>query len=369
MILYIMVKLKEISLEGDKIKTEDDKLPSITLLIAAFNEADIIEEKMKNCYSLKYPKDKFQILWVTDGSTDNSNEILKRYQDVKVCFSPERKGKTAALNHGMKMVQTEFVAFTDANTILNENAILEIAKCFRDEKVGCVAGEKRIVVQNEDGASAGGEGLYWKYESKLKELDSRLYSAVGAAGELFAIKRSLYIEMSEDTLLDDFMLSMLIAEQGYVIRYCAEAYACETGSVDLFNEQKRKVRIAAGGLQSIWRLKSLFNFFKYGVLSFEYISHRVLRWTITPILFFLALPINILLSLTVNSRIYWILLMFQTIFYIIAYVGYCLRNKQVKRKSIYVPLYFLFMNLNVIKGIGYLTKNKGKGSWEKAKRI
>ena len=125
---------------------------------------------MKNCYSLKYPKDKFQILWVTDGSTDNSNEILKRYQDVRVCFSPERKGKTAALNHGMKMVQTEFVAFTDANTILNENAILEIAKCFRDEKVGCVAGEKRIVVQNEDGASAGGEGLYWKYESKLKEL-------------------------------------------------------------------------------------------------------------------------------------------------------------------------------------------------------
>ena len=333
MILYIMVKLKEISLKGDKIKTEDDKLPSITLLIAAFNEASIIEEKMKNCYSLKYPKDKFQILWVTDGSTDNSNEILKRYQDVKVCFSPERKGKTAALNHGMKMVQTEFVAFTDANTILNENAILEIAKCFRDEKVGCVAGEKRIVVQNEDGASAGGEGLYWKYESKLKELDSRLYSAVGAAGELFAIKRSLYIEMSEDTLLDDFMLSMLIAEQGYVIRYCAEAYACETGSVDLFNEQKRKVRIAAGGLQSIWRLKSLFNFFKYGVLSFEYISHRVLRWTITPILFFLALPINILLSLTVNSRIYWILLMFQAIFYIIAYVGYCLRNKQVKRKS------------------------------------
>ena len=290
-----------------------------------------------------YPKDKFKILWVTDGSSDDSNEVLKKFPDVRVCFSPERKGKTAALNHGIQMVDTEYVVFTDANTILNENAIYEIAQCFADPKVGCVAGEKRIIVKDKDGASSGGEGLYWKYESTLKDLDSRLYSAVGAAGELFAVKTSLYMQMPEDTLLDDFILSMLIAKQGYKIRYSSDAYACETGSVDLFNEQKRKVRIAAGGLQSIYRLSPLLNIFKYGILSFEYISHRVLRWTITPVLFFLIFPINLALAIMTNDLSYWVFLLLQVLFYSISLLGYSLSNKEVNRTVIFVPFYFIFL--------------------------
>ena len=368
-IMLILVKIKDLFVRKRDHNFSEEELPSITLLIAAYNEASIIEEKMKNCDSLKYPKEKFQILWVIDGSNDNSNELLKNYTNVKVCYSPERKGKTAALNHGITMVETDYVVFTDANTILNENAIYEIAQCFADDKVGCVAGEKRIIVKDKDGASSGGEGLYWKYESKLKELDSRLYSAVGAAGELFAIKTSLYRFMPEDTLLDDFMLSMQIAKDGYIIKYCSDAFACETGSVDLFNEQKRKVRISAGGLQSIYRLLPLLNIFKYGLLSFEYISHRVLRWTITPVLFFMIFPLNLYLALFSDNVIYKLIFIAQLLFYFISLLGYSLRNKEVKRKSVFVPLYFIFMNLNVIKAVPYLIKNKGKGSWEKAKRI
>ena len=238
---------------------------------------------------------KLHLMWVTDGSNDGTNERLKRYPSVKVLFDPQRKGKTAALNRAIEYVNTPIVVFTDANTMINDRAILEIAKEFQNQEVGCVAGEKRVVAKQKDGAAAGGEGLYWKYESSLKRLDSRLYSAMGAAGELFAIRTDLFEKMDNDTLLDDFILSMRIVQRGYKIAYCADAYAEETGSASMREEEKRKVRIAAGGLQSIARLKSLLNVRKYGVVSFQYISHRVLRWSITPLALFALLPINVLL--------------------------------------------------------------------------
>lgn len=153
-------------------------------------------------------------------------------------------------------------------------------------------------MQAKDGAAAGGEGIYWKYESTLKALDARLYSAVGAAGELFAVRRELFETMEPDTLLDDFILSLRITMKGYIIAYCTNAYAIESGSADMREEEKRKVRIAAGGLQSIRRLRPLLNPFRYGVLSFQYTSHRVLRWSVTPFLLFALLPLNVAIYLT-----------------------------------------------------------------------
>lgn len=364
-VLYLCVRFK--SLFTKKHPIAESFQPEITLLIAAYNEADIIDEKMKNCLSLNYPA--LKILWVTDGSTDNSNSILKKYPDAEVCFSPLRKGKTAALNHGLSHVTTPFVVFTDANTMLNKDAIDHIASCFRDKKVGCVSGEKRIILSEKEGASAGGEGIYWKYESKLKEWDSKLYSATGAAGELFAIRTHLFEPMPEDTLLDDFILSMRIAMKGYKIAYCKEAYACESGSEDIENESKRKVRIAAGGLQSIWRLLPLLNFFRYGIFSFQYISHRVLRWSVTPIMLFLLYPLNFVLMAEASaSPVYTLLFILQTLFYISALAGFYFQNKKMKIKIFFVPMYFVFMNWSVLRAIPYLIKNKGKGSWEKAKR-
>ena len=252
--------------------------------------------------------------------------------------------------------------------MLNPEAIREIMTCFSDPKVGCVAGEKRIESKDKDAAAAGGEGFYWRYESKLKSLDSRLYSAVGAAGELFTIETDLFKTMPTDTLLDDFILSLEIARQGYKIAYCDRAYAIESGSADMYEEQKRKVRIAAGGLQSIARLKGLLNIFKYGILSFQYISHRVLRWSITPVLLFLLFPLNLTLALTQTSVLYDTMLILQIIFYILAWTGAIMAKKQIKIKILFIPYYFTFMNLNVLKAFSYLNKHKGKGTWEKAKR-
>lgn len=364
-LLYLIVHIKE-TVKKKAIHPLPASLPDVTLFIAAYNEEDIVRQKMENCRDLSYPSDKLRIVWVTDGSDDHTNERLAAYEDVSVFFTPERKGKTEALNRGMQYVSTPYVVFTDANTMLNTEAIKEIVRCFSNPKVGCVAGEKRVDTQSAQGATAG-EGFYWKYESALKDLDDRLYSAVGAAGELFAIQTRLFEPMPSDTLLDDFILSLRIAAKGYKIAYCKEAYATETTSLNMKEEEKRKIRIAAGGLQSVWRLRGLFNIFRYGMLSFQYISHRVLRWTLTPLMLFLLLPVNLILALSGNP-FYIGTLTLQLLFYVAAYAGYRMERRNLRNKLLFIPYYFIFMNVNVIRGFFYLNKNKGNGTWSKAKR-
>lgn len=371
-LLYILVKIKECFHKTVVTPMPaDDVLPDLTLFIAAYNEEAVVNEKMRNSLELDYPSEKLHIVWVTDGSSDRTNELLSGWSQVTVIYQPERQGKTAALNHGMQFVKTPLVVFTDANTHVNREALREIVHAFANPKVGCVAGEKRINVQTKDNAASGGEGIYWKYESTLKKLDSRLYSTTGAAGELFAIRSELFEEMATDTLLDDFILSLRIVMQGYTIAYCTNAYATESGSADMLEEEKRKVRIAAGGLQSIWRLRPLLNPFHYGIFSFQYVSHRVLRWSLTPVLLFLLLPLNTILIFTTNSPLFYAAIwLLQALFYLMGSWGYYLSTKHIKNKILFIPYYFLFMNVNVIRGINYLYKRKGNtsGTWEKARR-
>lgn len=368
-LLYMLVKLKELFVKPVRRQLPPDKrLPDVTLFITAFNEEEVVDEKMRNCLGLDYPADKLHIVWTTDGSNDSTNQRLENWPQATVHFQPLRQGKTAAMTRGMMLVDTPLVVFTDANTMLNREAIREIVRAFEDPKVGCVAGEKRIAVQEKDGAAAGGEGIYWKYESTLKVLDARLYSAVGAAGELFAVRRELFTVMEPDTLLDDFILSLRIAMQGYKITYCTQAYAIESGSADMREEQKRKVRIAAGGLQSIWRLRELLNPFRYGVLTFQYVSHRVLRWSLAPVLLFALLPLNIAILLAGGSPVcYGTILALQLLFYIMGGWGYYLSTRQVKNKLLFIPYYFLFMNINVMKGVNYLRKRKEQEHGKKPK--
>lgn len=369
-LIWLLVKVKELFYPYNK-KVTMTELPDVTLLIAAYNEEDIIDDKMNNIRLLDYPKDKLHIVWVTDGCTDNTMNKLALYEDIQVLFQPERKGKTAAINRTIPYISTPIVVFSDANAILNSESIKEIVSLFANDKIGCVAAEKRISTQSKDTASSSGEGFYWRYESFLKDLDSRLYSVVGAAGELYAIRRDLFEPIPNDTLLDDFVLSLKIAQKGYKIAYCPKAYATEYSSESMQEEEKRKVRIAAGGLQSIWRLRSLLNMFRYRILSFQYISHRVLRWTITPFALLALLPLNILLcinSSTTYVPFYIIILIMQCIFYLLAFSGYMYSKKEIRHKILFIPYYFLFMNLNVLKAYSYLLRKNNTGIWEKAKR-
>ncbi|MCD6092107.1 MAG: glycosyltransferase family 2 protein [Bacteroidales bacterium] len=372
-VLYILVRIKRLFKKSKISAKEDEYEPEVTLFIAAYNEKDYVDEKVANSLSLEYPKEKIKQVWITDGSDDGTPEILRKYTDkgIEVYHEDARGGKIGAMNRGMAFVKTPIVIFSDGNTSLGKESIRRIVNLFADPKVGCVSGEKRIYSKDKD-AAAGTEGIYWKYESTLKKWDAELYSVVGAAGELFAIRTELFQHVEKDTLLDDMMISLRVAMKGYTIQYDPEAYAIETASANVKEELKRKVRISAGGIQSIVRLLPLFNIFKYGWLSFQFISHRVLRWTITPFSLAIILILNIIITsnegfINFNSTFTY-LFYGQMIFYIAALLGWVLENRQIKIKALFVPYYFFIMNLSVFMGLNRYLKGNQSVKWERAKR-
>ncbi|MCF6358344.1 MAG: glycosyltransferase family 2 protein, partial [Draconibacterium sp.] len=258
------------------------------------------------------------------------------------------------------------------NTIRGHQSIREIVLKFSNKKTGCVAGEKRIVEKEADAAAGAGEGLYWKFESWIKNMDAELNTAVGAVGELFAIRTELFEDVETDTLLDDFIISLRIAQKGYHIAYTPNAYAEETASLNVKEELKRKIRIAAGGIQTIFRLKSLLNPFKNGLLSWQYFSHKVLRWTFAPISLFLIFVVNLLIVFQQGSwaefQFYSVFFYFQLLCYIMAIVGWYFENRKLRVKVLFVPYYFVTINYASIRGILRYIKGKQSVNWEKSKR-
>jgi biofilm PGA synthesis N-glycosyltransferase PgaC len=366
-VLYILVRIRRLFKGKRQAPGLDQDFPTLTLVIAAYNEESIIEEKIADTLGLSYPDGKLKLVFVTDGSSDRTPELVALYPQIKLMHTPVRSGKILAMHRAMDEVDTEVVVFTDANTFLNKEALLLIARHYADGSVGAVSGEKRVMQDALSDATAG-EGFYWKYESMLKKWDSELYSVVGAAGELFSVRRSLYRSVEPDTILDDFMISMQIAEKGYRIVYEPDAYASELSSENIQEELKRKVRIAAGGIQSILRLKKLMNPFHDPLLSFQYISHRVLRWTVTPFLMILALVLNMIIVARSGGVVYQLILAGQVAFYLLALAGWVLERQKIKVKALFVPYYFCMMNYAVLAGIGRYFKGSQSAAWEKVKR-
>lgn len=341
--------------------------PSVTMVVAAYNEAICLESKIKNAFALTYPADKIHFLFITDGSTDETPAIVAKYPQITLLHEAERKGKTAALNRAMQFVQTPIVVFSDANTLLNEDSIQQIVKHYADDKVGGVAGEKKIDYQTQTTSVGIGEGLYWQYESSMKQLDAKFNTVVGAAGELFSMRTKLFQPLSANILLDDFVQSIQICLQKYKVAYEPLAYAIETPSSSLQEEYKRKVRIAAGDFQVLFGYPQLLNFFKHPLFSFQYISRRVLRWLICPLALLSLFFSNFFLM---ASHPGWQLLFWlQCGFYSFALIGWLLNKKGIRMIIFFLPYYFVFMN--VCLGIGFLRFVSGgqKTTWEKAERV
>ena len=371
-VLFVLLKIKKIFFTKKVQNSDISYEPDICLFVTAFNEKDYVNQKVANSFSLDYPKEKIQYLWITDGSDDGTPDLLRKYDQLEVHHLPERRGKMHAMNRGVKFVKAPIIIFSDTNTILGKQSIREIVAKFRNPKTGCVAGEKRIVEKDTDSAAGAGEGLYWKFESWIKRMDSELNSAVGAVGELFAIRTSLFEDVEEDTLLDDFMISLRIAQKGFNIAYTPNAFAEETASLNVKEELKRKIRIAAGGIQTIFRLKSLLNPFRFGILSWQYFSHKVLRWTLAPISLILILPVNFLIVWQQNQwfepGFYTITLYIQVLCYLFALVGWYFENRKIRLKLLFVPYYFASINYAAILGIIRFLKGKQTVNWEKSKR-
>lgn len=341
--------------------------PEVTLVIAAYNEAEVIEEKIANCLNLDYPSDKLSFLFITDGSNDGTDQIIARYPQIRLLHQPERKGKSAALNRAMKYVTTPITVFCDANTILNRPAITRIAMQYNNKRVGGVAGEKKIRVV--DGSTTGsGEGLYWRYESLLKRLDARLYTVTGAAGELFSIRTDLWEPLPENAILDDFVISSRINLKGYKIGYEPTAYATELPSSTIKEEKKRKVRISAGAFQAMSWLKPLFNVYKHPLLFFQFFSHRFLRWTLTPLAFPTLLISNSLMVFIDGGTFFAIALLLQGIFYLFALIGAFFRDSNRRLPLLKVCYYIVFMNYSVYLGFFRFLKGEQTVVWDKALR-
>lgn len=369
-LLFLLTRIKG-KMKKSPLPSDSD-LPPVTFLVAAYNESEWIAEKFRNTSALDYPREKLEVVFVTDGSDDDTPDILHRLRQnapfpVRVEHQSERKGKIAAVHRIMPTVKTPIVIFSDANTYINARAVKNIVRHYQAADVGGVAGEKRILQEKKEEASSSGEGFYWRYESQLKKWDAQLYSVVGAAGELFSIRTDLYEYIPTDTIIEDFYLTLRIAQKGYRIQYEDAAYAMETASASVKEELKRKIRIAAGGLQAIFRLIPLLNGFKYGWLSFQYISHRVLRWTLAP-LALITLFVGNLFLWSSGSAFYQLMLICQVLFYLAAALGWVMEKQKLRNKALFIPYYFCMMNYAVYRGFFRILSGQQSVLWERAKR-
>lgn len=339
--------------------------PKVSWVVPSYNEEDIIADKIRNLLQLDYPKDQLEIIIITDGSTDNTPKEASKFPEVKVLHEDRRGGKSAAENRAMKFVTGDVVVFNDANTIVSKNALRDMVKHYADPIVGGVSGAKGIIIKEDDTAESKGEGLYWRYESTIKKADSTFNSLMGAAGELVSFRTELVVDLPEDTILDDFMQSFNMLKQGRVMVYEPEAKAEEVSSASVEEELKRKIRIAAGGWQSMSRLPFMLNVFVRPIQSWMYVSHRALRWSFTAF----ALPLLLFVNAFAlqNGVFFQLLFAAQILFYGIATFAHLNRHK-VMSGPILAVYYFTIMNYAVIAGFGRFIKGSQKGAWERSKR-
>lgn len=341
--------------------------PAVSMIIAAHNEEKVIAAKLQNSLLLDYPSSKLQIIVAAYGSTDATATIASSFDHVLVLHEKERKGKAAAINEAIRHAVHPIVVLTDANTVLSTQTLKHLVAPFADEQTGAVAGEKKVI--STGGAAVSGEGLYWQYESWLKKQETKFYTVVGAAGELFALRKELFVPVPEQTITDDFFISINVNFQHKKVQYAANAVSIETASASLTDEWKRKVRIAAGGIQSLSLVSKALNPFLYPLLAFQFFSHRVLRWVFcAPALLFLFLS-NVVLFLNIDEgEVFVWLLLLQITFYLFAFIGWQLARNNRSFFLFNIPFYIVFMHAAMLAGIVRYANGQQSVLWEKAER-
>ncbi|MEO6612386.1 MAG: glycosyltransferase family 2 protein [Chitinophagaceae bacterium] len=367
-IIFLLNRLKTVFFfPREKISIEQT-IP-VTLIVTAYNEELILQEKVRNCLAIDYPAGQLQLVFITDGSADRSAELISQYPSITLLHQPERKGKYAAIKRAMQLVKTPVVIFSDANSLLNPGCIRHMMEHYADPGTGAVAGEKKILRNSGISAVGEAEGIYWRYESWMKRLDAGFYTVIGAAGELFSIRSSLFRELDDEIILDDFIISMQVCLQGYKIAYEPRAFAVETASVSLQEEEKRKVRISAGAYQSIRYLRDALNILKHPLLAFQFISRRVLRWVFCPFLLVVLFLTNILIAVyEPGVDFYMTILFLQAGFYLLALSGWFMLRSGKNAGLFAIPFYFIFMNYCQVKGFARFLKKRHTVLWEKSLR-
>jgi cellulose synthase/poly-beta-1,6-N-acetylglucosamine synthase-like glycosyltransferase len=352
--------------------------PSVTLLIAAFNEETVIEDKIKNSLTIDYPKDLLQILVVTDGSRDRTPEIVKRYTPygIEILHEPERRGKMAAINRALPASRGEIIVFSDANNYYQPDTILKLTQPFGNPSVGGVTGAK--VIGQGDGSLGASEGLYWKYESFIKKQESRAGSCTSAAGEVLAIRKDLYSPPPDHVINDDFYIAMQIVRNGYRLLYVPDAKSIERVSLSAQDEIARRTRINAGRFQAIAMARQILPFHR-PLLVWQILSHKFLR-PIVPFFMIGAAFCNLLaVFFAPVMKGFWILskpysivfLGSQFLFYALAWLGAKAGNRGEQSKLVrlfYIPTFLTYSNYAALMGFFRFLRGSQSHMWERIQR-
>ncbi len=337
-------------------KTDEQLQPVVTFIISAFNEEQVIARKLDNTLQIDYPREKLEILVVSDASTDQTDEIVRSYADkgVRLLRMPERHGKTYGLNHAVQQARGEILIFSDANAMYHPHAVRELVKYFADPEVGYVVG-KAEYYENLDKLAGKQENLYWRYELMLKEFESRVHSVVGGDGAIYAIRRELYEPLSADDI-NDFVNPLQIIAKGYRGVFAPEAVCYEDAAGDFDKEFYRKKRIVNRSWRGFWKVRQVMNPRRTGIFAWEILSHKVLRW------YWWAFALLLLVSnmfLLQEGWFYRIVFLLQIVFYGMALVGWWnVRQKKELPSWFLIPFYFI--EVHVASLIGLLESFSGK---------
>ena len=334
---------------------------SVTIFITAYNEEPVISDRIDNALSLKYPDDLLEVAIASDGSTDRTNEKLEEHRSnprVKIFYNETNEGKNALINRFVPLTEGQIVVFTDANSIFSEQALLNIVRPFSDPRVGCVGG--KLTYLSGQSAVAKGEGLYFKYENVIRKLEGKEGNMVGANGAIYAIRRELF-ENVPAHVPNDFFHPLVVLKKGYRSVFEENAIAFEKATESHEEEFKRRSRIVERSISAIVEVNRRYGLFT-GRAWFNIFSHKILRWLTFPIL----VSTWVLNLFLLNNPLYMTLFICQTIFYILGTLGYFFEKAGLKIKILYIPYYFLLINLAGFVGLIQWLKGKRIVSWKTA---
>lgn len=338
-------------------------LPSVSLVVAAYNEADVIGSKVENSLALDYPAERMEIVIGSDGSDDGTDAIVAACTDkrVRLAGSTQRTGKVGVLNRTIPTASGEIVVLSDANTMIDRAAIRKLVRHFADPKVGCVCGRLRLYNPKQSDYE---ESAYWVYESFLKLHEGKRGAVMGANGGIYAIRKSLFTQLPPNTIVDDFVIAMCCLQKGFKVVYDPEALAIEETTEDYAKERIRRVRIAAGNFQSLGLVGDLLHP-RFGFAAFAFFSHKLLRWLVPFLLAFLLLA-NITL---LHRPFFQATLAAQLLFYWLAVIGYAVRLPGPIGKLASIARYFVEMNLGMAQGFVRYVRRTQKATWQRTARV
>ncbi len=338
-------------------RTNAGPLPSVTLIVPAYNEEARLADKLANLRALDYPRDRLEVIFVSDGSTDRTNDILRAVEDtaIRVLILPARSGKCNALNRAVAAARHDVLVFSDAATLFAPDAVRRLVRHFADARVGIVCGALQFEATPE---SRKTEGVYWGYESMLRLMESRLGITLVASGAIYAVRTSCYPPLPADTLTDDLVVPLAVRRLGFRVLYDPEARATDFAASNVAGEFTRRVRVATGSFRC---LRDLVRTPMDPLTAFAFFSHKLLRWVL-PFLLVGLLASNVALW---GEPFYRAVLIAQLLFYLWAALGFLGRRRMQGIRYALFAYYLLAIHLAYLVGFLHFLGGRREATWQR----